>query len=292
MSPAVTRVPRSHPIRKRRGPKRRNPIPLVSQSNSLLQLLLYQRTFCSVSSHSLATLPPTTSSTSSTSSSSSSSLYRSALTQTVSPHGSPTHRTSQRTLASPPSRPRLGAAGPSASDHPLQLPDPPPQQLVLALRLLQLLPVVRHLLVPGCRDDRARPALPRRRVAGLRRARGLGRGGVAVVLVLVLVRDAGGGGAERDAGREGGGAVVGGADAAAADARGAAVAAGRRGVCGAHQGARVRGRRVRGVEEQAWGARGVGGGGRGDGGRVRAQGAEFARQAVDHSLLFLLQFQV
>jgi hypothetical protein len=277
MFPAVTRVPRSHPIRKRRGPKRRNPIPLASQSNSLLQLLLYQRTFCSVSSHSLATLPPTTSSTSNTSSS----LYYSALTRTVSPHGSPTHRTSQRTLASPPSWPRLGAAGPSASDHPLQLPDPPPQQLVLALRLLQLLPVVRHLLVPGCRDDRARPALPRRRVAGLRRARRLGRGGVAVVLVLVLVRDAGGGGAERDAGREGGRAVVGGADAAAADARGAAVAAGRRGVRGAHEGARVRGRRVRGVEEQAWGARGVGGGGRGDGGRVRAQGAEFARQAVD-----------
>lgn len=288
MSPAVTRVPRSHPIRKRRGPKRRNPIPLTSQSNSLLQLLLYQRTFCSVSSHSLATSPPTTSSTSNTSSS----LYYSALTRTVSPHGSPARRTSQRTLASPPPRPRLGAAGPSASDHPLQLPDPPPQQLVLALRLLQLLPVVRHLLVPGSRDDRVCPALPRRRVAGLRRARGLGRGGVAVVLVLVLVRDAGGGGAERDAGREGGRAVVGGADAAAADARGAAVAAGRRGVRGAHEGARVRGRRVRGVEEQAWGARGVGGGGRGDGGRVRAQGAEFARQAVDHSLLFLLQFQV
>ena len=286
MSPAVTGVPRSHPIRKHRGPKRRNPIPLASQSNSLLQLLLYQRTFCSVSSDSLATLPPTSTSTSSTSSNSnSSSLYRSALTRTISPHGSPARHTPQRTLASPPSRPRLGAAGPSASNHPLQLPDAPPQQLVLALRLLQLLPVVRHLLVPGCRDNRARPALPRRRVGGLRRARGLGRGGVAVVLVLVLVlvlvRDAGGGGAERDAGREGGRAVVGGADAAAADARGAAVAAGRRGVRGAHEGARVRGRRVRGVEEQAWGARGVGGGGRGDGGRVRAQGAEFARQAVD-----------
>lgn len=167
MSPAVTRVPRSHPIRKRRGPKRQNPIPLASQSNSLLQLLLYQRTFCSVSSHSLATLPPTSTSTSSNSSSSSSSLYCSALTRTISPHGSPARRTSQRTLASPPSRPRLGAAGPSASDHPLQLPDPPPQQLVLALRLLQLLPVVRHLLVPGCRDDRARPALPGRRVGGM-----------------------------------------------------------------------------------------------------------------------------
>lgn len=70
----------------------------------------------------------------------------------------------------------------------------------------------------------------------------------------------------------------------AADAAGAAVAARRRGVCRAGQGAGVDGRGIGRFEEQGAGRVRGGAGGRdgaGDGGGVGAEGAEFAGEAVD-----------